>query len=182
MTISKKAKKAGILSGAVLSILVLVCTGVFLGIMNEPIEAVSEKPEDHLFIEDTYLLKTDETNKTVSVTCTPYMTNIWEEDSGDIKVIAYVVKTSNKIADFKNTVEFGKISGDTTAELEIPIVLTADNFKVDLLIFEDEKLVLKGTFTIKAEQKFRYDPEGLVNDSYWELDNSECVISLVQHS
>lgn len=181
MTMSKKAKKAGILSGAALSITVLVCAGVFLGIMNEPIVATSEKPEEHLFIEETYLLRTGETNETVNVTCTPYMTNIWDEESGDIKIIAYVVKTSNKIAEYKSTVEIGKIAGDTTAEIEIPIVLTADNFKVDLLIFEDEKLVLKGSFTVKAVQTFKYGMDGDILDSSWDLENTRCVVESVQH-
>ena len=180
---SKKAKKAGILSGAAISITVLVCAGILLGSMNEPIVATSEKPEEHLFIEETYLLKTGETNETVNVTCIPYMTNIWDEESGDIKVIAYVVKTSNKIADFKNTVEFEKIAGDTTAELKIPIILTSDNFKVDLLIFEDEKLGLKGSFTVRAKQTFKYDGEGLIvpYSSSWTIANSDCIFEAVQH-
>ena len=181
MTMSKKAKKAGILSGAVMSITILVCAGVLLGSINEPIVAAAEKPEEHLFIEETYLLRTGETNKTVNVTCTPYMTNIWDEESGDIKVIAYVVKTSNKIAEYKSTVEIGKIVGDTTAEIEIPIVLTADNFKVDLLIFEDEKLVLKGSFTVKAVQTFKYNFSGVVIGSDWDLENSKCIVTSVQH-
>lgn len=181
MTMSKKIKKAGIISGTALSITVLVCAGVFLATMNEPIIAQPEKPEEHLFIEETYLLKTGETNETVNVRCTPYMTNIWDEESGDIKVIAYVVKTSNKIAEYKNTVEIGKIAGDTTAEIEIPIILTSDNFKVDLLIFEDEKLVLKGSFTIKAVQKLKYIESGGADRFLWDLENSPCVVTSVQH-
>ncbi len=182
MKLSGKAKKAGVLLG-IMTITVLICSGVFLASMNKPVIAQPEKPEEHLFIEETYLLKTGETNETVNVTCTPYMTNIWDEDSGDIKVIAYVVKTSNKVAEYKNTVEIGKIAGDTTAEIEIPIVLTSDNFKVDLLIFEDEKLVLKGSFTVKAQQTFKYDEKGLVTlgSGSWHLDNSDCVVKYVQH-
>ena len=175
---SKKSKKAGILTGTVVAITVLVCTGIFLGIINKPIVATHK---DYLFIEETYLLKTGETNETVNVTCIPYITNIWNEESGDIKVIAYVVKTSNNIADFRRTVEFGKIKGDVTTELEIPIVITGDNFRVDLLVFEDEKMVLKGSFTIRAKQVFKYDTDGYLLSQTWQLDNSKCEFYRVSH-
>jgi len=170
---NKKAKKAGAL--ALIIILGSIGTlGVMFLDLSEQVSAKKELPEDHLFVEDTYLLKTGETNETVNVTCTPYMTNIWDEDSGNIKVIAYVVKTSNKIADFKNTVEIGKIKADTTAELEIPIILSADTFRVDMLVFENDKMVLKGSFSITAEQKFYYSKEGDITRQEWELQNSKC--------
>lgn len=181
MKTNKNVKKAG----ALVAIIAIVLTGT-LGITlldwSEPVSANPQLPEEHLFVEATYLLKTGETNTTVNVTCTPYMTNIWDEESGEIKIIAYVVKTSNNIADYKNTVEIGKIKGDATAELEIPIVLSSDRFRVDMLIFEDGKLVLKGSTTITAEQKFRYDPEGIVISQYWDLQNSDCDFVKVTHS
>jgi len=180
MEMNKKTKKAGVIIGT-LSVIAIVVFGAFLAVMNKPIAAEPQLPEDHLFIEETYLLKTGETNKTVNVTCTPYLTNIWEKESGEIKIIAYVVKTSNNIADYKNTVEMGKIPADSTAELEVPIVLSANTYRVDMLIFEDGKLVLKGSLTIKAQQRFRYDEKGNLTGQDWDLENSVCSFAKVTH-
>jgi hypothetical protein len=164
MKINPKTKKAGIFAGSLFVIMIAVFSVFATGIF-EPSSAEPQLPEEHLFVEEIYLLKTEETNETVSVTCTPYLTNIWDEESGDIKIIAYVVKKSNNIADCKNTVEIGKISADSTAELEVPIVLSGDTYKVDMLIFEDGKLVLKGSLTIKAvvqlETFYEYDDCGV---------------------
>ena len=152
MKINQKTKKAsifaGILSIVVISIFAMSVIGFF-----EPSKAEPQRPENHLFVEEIYLLKTGETNKTVNVTCTPYLTNIWDQESGEIKIIAYVVKESNNVADCKNTVEIGKIAADSTAELEVPIVLSGDTYRVDMLIFEDGKLVLKGSLTLKATSR-----------------------------
>jgi hypothetical protein len=38
-------------------ILALVCVGVFLGIKDESIVAQTARSDDHLFVEETYLLK-----------------------------------------------------------------------------------------------------------------------------
>jgi hypothetical protein len=181
MTMSKKAKKAGVLSGVAVSISVLICVGVFLGSMDEPVTAKPVKADEHLFVEETYLLKTGETNETVNVTCTPYITNTWDEDSGDIKIIAYIVKTNNNIADYKNTVEIGKINADTTAEIEIPVILSENTYRVDMLIFENEKLVLKGSLTIIATQHFIYDMEGNILSQNWSLKNSACDFEQISH-
>jgi hypothetical protein len=179
MEMNKKTKKAGVIIGT-LSIIAIVVLGAFLAVMNKPIVA-EQLPEDHLFIEKTYLLKTGETNKTVNVTCTPYLTNIWKKESGEMKIIAYVVKTSNNIADYKNTVEIGKIPTDSTAELEVPIVLSANTYRVDMLIFEDGKLVLEGSLTIKAQQTFEYDAKGNITAYVWALENSVCSFVPVEH-
>ena len=177
---NKKTKKAGVIIGT-LSAIAIVVFGAFLAVMNKPIAAEPQLPEDHLFIEETYLLKTGETNKTVNVTCTPYLTNIWKKESGEIKIIAYVVKTSNNVADYKNTAEMGKISADSTAELKVPIVLSANTYRVDMLIFEDGKLVLKGSLTITAQQIFEYDAEGRSTLKGWDLENSACGFTTVTH-
>jgi len=152
MKLKPKTKKAGIFAVSLFVIMIAVLSVFATGIF-EPSSAEPQLPEEHLFVEEIYLLKTEETNETVSVTCTPYLTNIWDEESGDIEIIAYVVKESNNVADCKNTVEIGKIAADSTAELEVPVVLSGDTYRVDMLIFEDGKLVLKGSLTLKATSR-----------------------------
>lgn len=171
MKINKKTKKAGMLVAG-LCIIVIVLLGVFSTGMFKPIAAQPDFPNEHLFVDATYLLKTDETNDTVNVTCTPYLTNIWEKESGKIKVIAYVIETSNNLAVYKNTVEIGEIPADSTAEIEIPIVLSNNSYKVDILIFENEKLVLKGKLTISAYPVYLWDEITHGVKQVWRLENT----------
>ncbi len=180
MKISKKTKKAGIFA-ATLTTIAIVLLAVVISIMIKPIAAEPQYPVDHLFVEDTYLLKTGETNTSVNITCTPYITNIWDKESGDIKIIVYVVKTSNNIADYKNTVEIGKIAANSTAELEVPIILSENSYRVDMLIFENEKLVLKGSVSIKAHQVIINDIYGKISEQYWELENTHSDFQKVIH-
>ena len=153
---SKKTKKAGMLIATAAVIIVVVFVSIATGLLKSG-TAQQSFPKDHLFVDATYLLKTSETNDTVNVTCTPYLTNIWEKESGEITVIAYVIETVNNLAVFKNTVEFGVIPANATAEIEIPLVLSNNSYKVDILLFENGKLVLKGKLTISAYPLYSWD-------------------------
>lgn len=74
---------------------------IFLpGLLETPIAGISF-PDEHLLVDKTYLLKTDETNDAVNVTCNLCLTNIWEKESGEIKAVAYVIETENNFAVLK---------------------------------------------------------------------------------
>ena len=98
--------------------------------------------------------------------------DIVEKESGKIKVIAYVIETSNNLAVYKNTVEIGEIPADSTAEIEIPVVLSNNSYKVDILIFENEKLVLKGKLTISAYPVYLWDEITHGVKQVWHLENT----------
>ena len=169
MDVSKKTKKAGALTATV-TVLIIVFAGLFtLGIFGSEAEPVF--PDEHLFVDATYLLKTSETNDSVNVTCTLYLTNIWEKESGDIKAIAYVIETTDNLAVYKNTVTIGTIAADSTAEIEIPIVLSNNSYKVEILLFENEKLVIKGAITISAYPLYLWDEVTHGMEQQWQITN-----------
>lgn len=171
MKLNKKTKKAGILTATVVTIFIILF-GVFASGLLKQSVAKPDLPNEHLFVDATYLLKTDETNDTVNVTCTPYITNIWEEKSGEITAIAYVIESNTNLAIYKNTVDIGEISADSTAEIEIPVVLSNNSYKVDILIFEDGKLVLKGKLTISAYPVYIWDELNRNYQQKWNIENS----------
>ena len=142
MKINKKTKKAGAFIATVTTLILILFGLLGTGLLAQP-----DFPNAHLSVDATYLLKTSETNDTVNVTCIPYLTNIWEKESGEITVTAYVIEMNNNLAVYKNTVDIGKIPADSTAEIEIPVVLSNNSYKVDILIFENGKLVIKGKLT-----------------------------------
>lgn len=172
MELTKKTKKAGALTGIL--VIIIVMLGAFLPGLLEPSIAETAFPDEHLFVDTTYLLKTDETNDTVNVTCTLYLTNIWEKESGEIKAIAYVIETENNFALFKTNVTIGLINADSTAEVEIPIVLSNNSYKVDVLLFEDGKLVIKGELTISARPIYSWEDieRGKVAKQKWDVYNA----------
>jgi len=171
MEISKKTKKAGMFV-TTLSIIIIVLFGAFATEILKTSTAQPTFPNEHLFVDATYLLKTDETNDTVNVTCTLYLTNVWEKESGEIKVIAYVIETSDNLAIYKNTVEVGIILANSTAEIEVPIVLSNNSYKVEILIFENGKLVLKGKLTISAYPVYLWDEITHSSRQVWNLKNT----------
>jgi len=168
MEMNQKPIKAKAL--VITAVAVLIVVGIFTTMMllsrAEPIY-----PEEHLFVDATYLLKTDETNSTVNITCTLYLTNIWTKESGDIKATAYVIETSDNLAVYKNTVTIGSIAADSTAEIEIPLILSNNSYKVEILIFENEKLVIKGVITISAYPIYSWDEIAHGAEQQWAIIN-----------
>lgn len=152
MKLSKKTKKAGALVGtfsALITVLVIILPGLLQSSIVEPIY-----PDEHLFVDATYLLIEEEKNDSVNITCDIYLTNIWKKDSGDIKAIAYVIEQTNNFAVYKTRVEIGVINADSTNEVEIPVVLSNSSYKVEILLFENDKIVTKGKISIIARAKY----------------------------
>ena len=173
---------------AATTVLILVFAGMMsIGLFTKTVTIVKAKitppdfPREHLFIDATYLLKTDETNESVNITANLYLTNIWEKDSGEIKAIAYVIEKTNQFAVFKNTVEIGLITVNSTAEIEIPLVLENSSYRVEVLIFENDKLEIKGKLGISAYPVYlweeverddgRLEPEQVL--SGWMVKNTD---------
>jgi hypothetical protein len=163
MALQIKTKKAGVLL-TVLAIAAIVFATFASGILGS-------ETENHLFVDATYLLKTSETINSVNVTCTLYLTNTWMKESKEIKTIAYVIETKDNLAVFKNTQTNGKIMADSTDEIELPLLLSNSSYKVEILIFENEKLVTKGIITISAYSHYYWDDITLKNKQVWEISS-----------
>ena len=172
MNMSKKTKKAGAVIGFLVVFIIIL--GMFLPGILEPTVADITYPDEHLFVDETVLLKTDETNDTVNVTCNLFITNIWKKESSEMKAIAYVIETQNNFAVFEKEVEIGIIDSDSTEKVEIPVMLSNNSYKVKVLLFENGKLVIKGELTISAYPIYSWlDIEhGKVEHQEWRLHNS----------
>ena len=172
MKITKKAKKAGALAGILVTLFAIM--GIFLPEMFEPTLAVTTLPDEHLFVDETILLKTDETNDTVNVTCILHLTNIWEIESETLKAIAYVIETENNFAISETEVDIGIISADSTTKVDIPVILSNNSYKIKVLLFEKGKLVIKGELSIRAYPIYSWEEieHGEVAHQEWYVHNS----------
>lgn len=165
MTMNKNVKKAGALLAITVILLVSIIGAVSSGLFDEPIEIPEPKPQyptDHLSIDASFLLKTGETNDSVNVSCDLFMTNIWEKESGEIKATAYVSEQNTNFATFKSSVEFGVIDANSTKELNIPVKFEDNSYKVEILLFESNKLVKKATLSITIYQNYYYGKGGAI--------------------
>ena len=166
MTNRKNLKKAAGILGIVTIILLASIAMVSMDIFKKPVEAEDSPdepsyPKDHLSVDASYLLKTGETNESVNVTCDLYITNIWEKESGEIKATAYVSEQNNNFATFKSSAEFGVIDANSTKEINIPVKFMDDSYKVEILIFENNKLIKKVTLSITVYQNYYYGKGGV---------------------
>ena len=169
MKLSKKSKKAGVILGIFAVAIIMI--GAFLPGFFKPSVAGPVFPREHLFVDATYLLITEEKNDSVHVSCDLYLTNIWEKESGKINVVAYVIEETKNFAVYKTRIDIGNIKANSTAEVEIPVVLENSSYKVEILLFENEKIVTKGKISIRTKQ--RYPPGHLMGgiDQQWEVYN-----------
>ena len=172
MKLSKKTKKAGALAGILMIVIVLL--SVFLPGFLKPTVAVVNFPKEHLFVDETILLKTNETNETVDVTCIIYLTNIWEKLSEELKATAYVIETENNFAISEAEVDIGFIGEDATTKVKIPVTLSNNSYKIKVLLFEDGKLVIKGEIIIHAATLYSWEDieHGVHEKQEWRLYNS----------
>jgi len=170
MNLTKKTKKAGAVLGMIATIIVImsfIIPGMLETSVAEPIF-----PEEHLFVDATYLLITEERNDSVDITIDLYLTNIWEKSSGKINAVAYVIEQTKNFAVYKTEVDVGVIDSESTKMVEIPVVLENSSYKVEVLLFEDSKIVSKGKITISARSKYSYYrmPSDLSQE--WTIYNS----------
>jgi len=195
MTMNKNLKKAGALIAVTVIMLVSIIGAISSGLFDEPVDIPEPKPQyptDHLSIDASFLLKTGETNDSVNVSCDLFMTNIWEKESGEIKATAYVSEQNTNFATFKSTVEFGVIDANSTKELNIPVKFEDNSYKVEILLFENNKLVKKATLSITIYQNYYYDYGGSVvynkgrtetdalDDGQWSIESGIVSIQSVR--
>jgi hypothetical protein len=112
-----------------------------------------------LTVDDTIPVLTGENNTSITISCDVFLTNSGTVTSGEVRVIAYVME--DNFAVYKNSKTMGKIKNDTTGIIEIPLSLedidNESNYDIKILLFENEKLIIKGGLRITAQAKYSSD-------------------------
>jgi len=101
------------------------------------------KKENSLSVDAMYLLKNDEGKDEINISGIIYLTNI-RAVSGSVKIIAYLTERWNGIALYKKEVEVGRLSKDKTTEIEFEMSIKNGSYSLEILVFEDDLLRIKG--------------------------------------
>lgn len=87
----------------------------------------------------------DETDLRILV----FLTNDGDSEIEEVKVRAFAIERDSNLARSEDTVTIGKINGQTTEEGELSITVpNRDSYRIELLVFEDSKLTIRGSGTI----------------------------------
>lgn len=108
-----------------------------------------EEKENSLSVDATYLLKKEERKEYVNVSAIIYLSNV-DADSGDIKIITYLLERETGVAIDKQEKEIGNLEKDKTQEIELEMQIGNKSYNVEVLVFEDDLLKILGRGYIGA--------------------------------
>ncbi|MCD6171394.1 MAG: hypothetical protein J7J36_03130 [Thermoplasmata archaeon] len=121
--------------------IVLIIVIIILAASFYPSE--KKQKENKLSVDAMYLLKEGEEKGWVNASAIIYLTNTGAK-SGEIKIITYLIESRNGIAVDKKEIKVGSIEKDKTEEEEIQIQMENSSYNMDVLVFEDGLLKVKG--------------------------------------
>lgn len=187
---SKKLKKSKsrilyIIAGLLAAIFIFTA-GTMAIMVKDEIE--NKKPpesdkEPHLYVEDVFFMKADsrsngddEEEEKIDIITTVYITNDGMAKAKDVKIIARPIDENKNLAQYKTDKLVGTIPVEKTSEIEFTIkVPSGAKHNVDLMIFEDGKLILRGSGSVVIEgsnsntPKYKtYETKGTGNDSDYD--------------
>jgi len=152
--VKKSRNKILYLIAGLVAAIFIFTAGTMALLVSEEIEK-SKPPkrieEPHLIVEDVFFMKTFSRSDTekIDITTTVYITNDGLADAERVKIIAFPVDDKNNLASDKCKTSVGNIYKQKTAEAEFMIsVPTGSKNEVELLIFEDDRLILSGTGSV----------------------------------
>ncbi len=155
---SRKVKKS---RNKILYLIVGLVSAIFIftaGIMAMMVsEELEEGPppkrveEPHLLVEDVFFMKSDTRadDERIDLTTTVYITNDGLANAHKVKIIAYPLDENKNLASDRCEKEIGIIPMEKTSEADFNINVPAGTkHKVELLIFEDGRLILRGDSSV----------------------------------
>jgi hypothetical protein len=118
--------------------------------------------ETKLQVDAAYLLTAEDENaedNIIPIVANLYITNAQWNESGDVEIVAYLLRRNPDIGIDKGTLEVGKVRGGTTKEAGVQLVLPDLNtaYDIDFLVFENDLLVLRGEGNIQIVRSVLLD-------------------------
>ena len=149
------------LSWYVVTVVILVAV-ILLGYFALTIEG--EKPS-RLKVDEVYFGTQDKLGgEYTDLKISLLLTNDEDGDIDQVRVRAFAIETDSNLARDEDTISMGRIPGQTTSEGELNIsVPNNESYRIEILVFEESKLTLKGSGTIDltgVEKASEYESTG----------------------
>lgn len=123
-----------------------------LAIALQP-EAEGVEVEPSLIVEDVYFImasSTDADSREKTITMSAFITNQGKMDAVNVKVRAFAMDTESNLAEHSNEATIGTLPQDSTGEAILVLyVPEGKTYRIELLVFESNKIVVRGSGTVK---------------------------------
>ena len=158
----RMAKEAKMILGGI-GVIALLLTGIILVIAfdKEEVKEVEEiiEPEKHpnLFIDEVRFVNSNGNSRSDSdehtVDATVYFTNNGEGTSKNVELEVFAMVSKSNMGEDSKSVHVGDVASMKTQKATFSLDLPKGNdYKIDLLVFEDGMITKKGFGTVKIEE------------------------------
>lgn len=137
----------------------ILSVAVILIIISAVFAYLSREKKNSLSVDAMYLLKKEEGEEEINVSAIIYLTNI-NSVSGNVRIIAYLTEYGREIALYKKEVMVGKLPKDKTTEIEFEMSIENGSYSLQILVFEDNLLKIKGGGWINVYRNSRDEKYG----------------------
>lgn len=180
---SMKMEKQKFGIGVTLTTTALVIAITIISIASPRVVVSSSEPEwsrdTKLQVDTVYVLSGEDDNtedNSTPVVANIYLTNENWKDSGDVKIVAYLLRRNPDIGIGNESTLVGVIEGGVTKEIGVRLVIPdfTTSYDIDFLIFENDLLVLRGQGNIQIYKSFELGCPAV----FWPANTSNSTIIL----
>jgi hypothetical protein len=171
----RKVQKVNPVYGFFVSLLItlsVVLSIVALAISLQP-EAEAEVVQPFLVVEDVYFVMSKSADDAIKddkeITMSAFITNKGEKDAASVEVRTFAIDSDTNLGEDYNQATLGLIPKGTTGEATMTLTVPeGKTYRIELLVFESGRIVVRGSGTIKlmgsigsAGADFQTDGDGM---------------------
>ncbi|MBN1389136.1 MAG: hypothetical protein JXA22_00680 [Candidatus Thermoplasmatota archaeon] len=134
-----------LVSAAVLLLVITIVLGYF-------VFKVEEKKESDLIVEDVQFIMRGADSERSRIEIAVFISNVGNKDVGNLKIRAFTVETGSNLAMDDSSTTLTDVRQQTTVEGDLMVdIPNNDSYRMELLIFREDRLVIRGSGTIDLE-------------------------------
>jgi hypothetical protein len=136
----KMNKTREILLVIIVAMLIVTSGLAFLVVLPRPDRPIAAELE----IDEVYFVARDLGAGDYELEVFAFVSNEGEKDA-DVSIRAFAIDVNSNLALDQDSVDIGKVKGESTSEASLTMVLSADRtYRIELLLFKDGKVTIKG--------------------------------------
>lgn len=130
----------------IVAVTALVATTIFLGYF---VFKTEDKKESDLQVEEVYFVMERANSESSQIEIIVFISNVGNKDVEELKIRAFTVESGSNLAMDDSSTTINDVKQQTTVEGQLIVdVPNNDTYRMELLIFKDDKLEIRGSGTI----------------------------------